>query len=139
MKANKTYLFEVLIGSAPAAGQKYNFPNNLGQLNNVKVMGIEVYSADQLIKGPDSFATTVASAGLKSAVLVVVDSITEHLRYIPLVDLVPQLNGGLQREFVPFVANISKSYIMAVAATSLNLNEVFLVNWLYENVNEAKK
>jgi len=132
MIIENSYLFEVLANVAPAAGVKYNFPNNLGEINNVLVKGIEIYSADYLSKGPLSGATVVAAAGMKSAVLVVVDGITERVRQIPLVDLIPQINGGLQREFKPFIANISKSYIQLVDSANVTINYVFIVNWIYE-------
>ena len=132
MKIENSYLFEVAIATTPAAGNKYNFPNNLGELNNVLVTGIEVYSADQLTNSPLSGANVASANGQKSACLVVVDGVTEKIRQIPLVNLIPQLNGGLQREIEPFTANISKSYILLVSATNLSINQVFIVNWLYK-------
>lgn len=131
MIIEKSYLFEVLVAQAPGNGIKFNFPNNLGELNQATIVGVEIYSADQLVKSPLTYATTVAAAGQKSAVLVLVEGTTERIRQIPLVDLIPTLNGGLQREFKPFKINISKSYIQLVAATSVNLNEAFVVNLIY--------
>jgi hypothetical protein len=133
MRINKSYLFEVIASIAPSAGVKYNFPNNLGELNNVIVKGLEIYSASQLIKSPLTYASVVAQAGLLSGVLVLVEGTSERIRQIPLIDLVPQLNGGLQREFEPFTININKSYIQLVAATNVNLNEAFCVNLLYDS------
>ena len=138
MKIIKSYCFEVLVNSAPGAGTKYVFPNNLGELNNVLVMGIEVYSASQLIKSPLTYATTVSAAGQLSGMLVLIEGVKERIRQIPLINLIPQLNGGLQREFEPFVINISKSYIQLVAATSVNLNEAFVINLLYKPIPVAK-
>lgn len=135
MKANNTYLFEVPVPSV-AVGNKFNFPNNLGELNNVLLKGIEVYSADQLVKGPLTYATVVSAAGQKSAVMVVVDGVTDRIKEIPLVDLIPQLNGGLQREFEPFVAVLNKSYIKLVSTSNVNANECFLVNWIYDTIKK---
>lgn len=134
MKIENSYLFEVPVSSAPAAGVKYNFPNNLGQLNNVLVTGIEIYSADQLSNGPLSGAAVVPALGMKSACLVIVDGVTERIRQIPLNNLIPTLNGGLQRDIEPFMANISKSYILLVSATNVTLNQIFIVNWIYKRV-----
>lgn len=127
----KSYAFEVLIGSTPQAGLKLNFPNNLGQLNGKKIIGIEVYSADQLTNGVLTYATNTSAAGCRQAVLTLVEGTTEKVKEIPLYDLIPQVNGGLQRELEPFICNISKSYIKLVATSAIVLNNVFVVNFIY--------
>ena len=134
----RSYCFEVLLNNAPAAGIKYTFPNNLGALNNAIVVGVEVYSAAQLVNTPLTYATNTPAAGMLSAVMVLVEGVTDRIRQIPLYDLIPSLNGGLQREFKPFKINISKSYIQCVAATSLTQNQGFVVNMIYMTPAEFK-
>lgn len=132
MIIKKSYLFEVPVGASVGGnGREISFPQNLGQINNAIVYGIEVYSASDINASP-SGATPVSLAGCRSAVLKVFENSTANLFLLPLVDLMPSQQGGLQREFKPFRVNMSKSKIVLFAGTSISANQSFILNFIYE-------
>lgn len=131
MKVEKSYLIEVPVNSAPSSLKKYQFPQNIGPLANATIVGIEVYPASDIAASPTA-KTPVSLAGCRSAVLTMFTDSTERLRQIPLINLIPTSQGGIQREFKPFKWNVNQSYIQLLSAANVNLNESFVINFLYE-------
>lgn len=131
MIVRKSYLIEVNVNQAPAVGNSYTIPQNIGELLNATIYGIEVYSAGDIAASPLN-KVPVSLAGCRSAVLTVYNEKNiEQVRQVPLINLIPTSQGGLQREFLPFKWNPNKSKITLVSAANVNLNESFVLNIIY--------
>ena len=131
MIVKKSYLIEVNIDSTPGVGKKYTIPQNLGELLNATIYGVEVYPAADIALSPLG-KTPVSLAGCKSAVLTLFNTQNvESQRQIPLINLIPTSQGGLQREFEPFKWNPNKCNIQLLSTSNLNLNESFVLNIIY--------
>lgn len=131
MKINNSYLFEVPVGATVGGtGREIAFPQNLGNLNRAIVYGIEVYSGSDLNATP-SGAVPVPLAGCRSAALKMFNETTAQLFLLPLIDLIPTSQGGLQREFLPFPVNMSKSRIVLFSNTGISANQSFVLNFIY--------
>lgn len=132
MKIIRSYLFEINVGSTvPTAGKEISFPQNLGELNVATIYGVEIYSASDINASPTG-KTPVSLSGCKSAALRLYRDSTEQIHWMPLINLIPTSQGGLQREFKPFKINMSKSRLTFFAATGVNANESVIINFLYE-------
>jgi len=131
MKVKKSYLIEVNIDATPSVGKKYTIPQNIGELLNAIVYGVEIYPAADIAASPLG-KTPVSLNGCKSAVLTLFNkSNVEQVRQVPLINLIPTSQGGLQREFEPFEWNANKCNVQLVSASNLNLNESFVINIIY--------
>lgn len=132
MKIIRSYLFEINVGaSAPTAGKEISFPQNLGELNRATIYGVEVYSASDINASPTG-KTPVSLSGCKSAAIRLYEDSTEQVHWMPLINLIPTSQGGLQREFKPFKINMSKSRLTFFAGTGVNANESVIINFIYE-------
>lgn len=130
IRETKTYLVEIKVDSAPAFGKKYKFPQNLGALMDATIYGIEIYSGDDINASPTG-KPVVSFSGCKSTALTIYNKSNEQIRQIPLVDLMPTKQGGIIREFVPFVWNSDTSFFELFATTGVNLNDSYILNFIY--------
>lgn len=131
MIINNSYLFEIGVGSAVGGnGREIAFPQNLGELNNAIVYGIEVYSGGDINAAP-SGATPVPLSGCRSAALKMFDNSRAQLFLLPLIDLIPSQQGGLQRQFIPFPVNMSKSRLVLFSNTGISANQSFVLNFIF--------
>ena len=128
----RSYLTEILVTTAPGAGVKYMFPSSLGDLNNETFYAFEAYSSSEINATPLTYATPVPISGYRSAMLVLLNDVDERVRQMPLINLIPQQNGGIQREFKPFKMNLAKCYIQLNSATGVTAAQGFVLNLIYK-------
>lgn len=130
-----SYLAEIKLVNAPAAGQKVNFLD-IPQLRDdprdprrrVFTVGISCYNSSQLAVSPNSNTVVATLTGI--VVTFAIHS-TEEIFQIPAIDLNSATNSGLIRLFKDKVINFPKSYITILDATGLNQNESVLFNIIY--------
>lgn len=91
------------------------FPDVPELRTGVEVVGIEAYTSTQLAATTSGVAMVTAGDAVKVA-LTLVDASTELIREIPLVSLISANNGGLWKEFVPFLVNWQRSKIAVTQA-----------------------
>lgn len=127
-----SYLTEIVLAQTPAVGQRIYF-QDVPQIRNVYTVGIQAYTASQLVTTPNSRATVSTVLGI---VLTLTEESTEKIYQIPVYDLISANNGGIIRQFDQKRFNLPKSYITILSITSLNLNDSLPINFIY---NEIKR
>lgn len=127
----RTYLTEIQLTSV-TTGQQFQF-NDVPtlRLGNIRLEGLQVFTADQLAVSPNG-NTVISAAGSTGLVLTLAEERNDQIIYqIPIYDLISVNNGGLIRLFNSLQINLIKSFVQIMDGTSLNANESVLINWIY--------
>lgn len=129
-----SYLAEIKLVNAPAAGQKVPFldiPQLRTGTQKIKTIGISCYTRTQLTVTPNSNVTVALVTGM---VLTLAIGSEEEIYLIPCIDLVSANNAGLIRLLREKEINLPKSYITILDAAGLAVNESVLFNFIYRKV-----
>lgn len=124
----RSFLTEINIGSSPVAGANIEF-DDYPYLQDVWLTGIEFFQAATLSISPNN--NTVVALGTGLTITLVDKDQVQVVREHPCNDLLPLLNGGRIRQFIPFKINLVKSYLTIRDAAGLNPDESALFNILY--------
>lgn len=99
--------------------------------NNIKVYGIEVYTATQLAKSVSN-ATVLPASALPSLTVTLVDKNGQFpIQDLPVYNLVRSLNSGFVTLLANFEMNLTACYINNVDTANLNTGQVLLFNLYY--------
>jgi len=129
-----SYLTEIDIAAAPAAGDKLFFKDypNLTPRNGQKIVftGVEAYYVDVLNTSPNGIQLMSLTELSKLTVTIAVGA-NEKLYKMPVTNLCTFLNGGFIRKLNNLEVTITKSYI-TVNAAGITANRSVCFNWYYE-------
>ena len=117
----------------PSAGASFRFENqpDISQ-NNIRLYGIQAFTADQLSKD-DQNRTVVSAAAAKGITVNIVDKENEVVyENIPLTQLVTQNNGGFTTLTKPTIVNLTSCQINLNDTTGLSEGEVVVLNFLFD-------
>lgn len=103
-------------------GGEVEFPDVSELRQGVEVMGIEAYNNVDLTTAPNGRAVITPADALLCTV-VLTDASEQMIRNIPHSTLIPRLQGGIWKEFVPFLVNFQRSRL--VFSTPAALGNVF--------------
>lgn len=92
-------------GAAVSAGTFVPFPDVPELRSGVLIYGIEAYTAADQSVSPSGFVPLISLADSLLATVVLQESSTQRVQWIPYRSLVASQNSGIWKEFTPFLVN----------------------------------
>lgn len=128
----KSQLVAAKITGTPAALQTYNFlPNAELSSKNIKLYGIEAYTAAQLTTDNEGNTVIPANGAASVTFTLVVKGNQEVIKDMPVANAIRSLNNGFILPLADLEVNLEKCFITLNAATNLTLNQVVCFNFYY--------
>ena len=127
----RSFTLEVKITNA-AVGAQFAFPdNNILRQANVKVIGIDAFTTDQILVSSIGGAVVSPTDAKYLSVTCLDNNNVNRTNNIPYYNLISAYNNGVIREFQPFILVTQKSYIQ-VNSSSFTANTTAILNILYD-------
>lgn len=117
----------------PTVNRRYKFDDipNLSR-NNVILYGIEVYSADQLVKTQDGSNVIPANATTGLTVTLKDNNNNEFIYQMPYYNLIRSQNGGFVMILEPKIINLTDCYVQINSAAGITTGDKAVFNFYYD-------
>lgn len=115
----KPIVRSILVNVQCVAGQagSVKFPDVAELREGVEVVGMEAYNVVDLTNTPDG-AVVISAADALLCTVTLTDKSELRVRNIPHSTLIPRINGGIWKEFAPFLVNFQRSTLTFGAAAA---------------------
>ena len=128
-----------VVGANVAAGSFVPFPDVPELRSGVLIHGAEAYTASDATNSPNGFVPLITLADSLLATIVLQEKSTQRVQWIPYRSLVASQNGGIWKEFTPFLCNWQSSGIYftgAVAAATVFCGSLGI---FYSKMSDGRK
>ena len=119
-----------VVGATIGAGTFVPFPDVPELRSGVSIYGMEAYDATDQSVSPNGFVGLITAADTLLCTLILQEQSTQRVQYVPYRSLIARLNGGIWKEFTPFLCNWQSSgmyFTGAVAAASIFVGSVGVI------------
>jgi len=127
----RSYLFELQLTTL-AAGAQLNLTLAPQTLLNAKILGLKCYTASDLGFSPNQNAVVTTAGATNIGVTLIDQKSDQRIFSAAYLDFRPANNAGAVRQFEPFIANWSKSYIQLFGVTGLTVGQSLIFEVIYE-------
>lgn len=107
------------VGANIGAGTFIPFPDVPELRSGVSIYGMEAYTAADQTISPNGFVPLITLADSLLATVILQEQSTQRVQFIPYRSLIPSQNGGIWKEFTPFLCNWQSSGLYFTGSVAL--------------------